>query len=162
MKGNTKIGTLHERFEIAWKKLQANPYAGNKLNESGTRVKDPSPDWKEFIIRPIVKALCEKGGYKLFGTNDLRQFGLRSHVPVTFEGKNDALYIDFSHNGGWLMLTDFDSEKGEDYPKGSIGYINGFNYTQITFEEDKTIDDVVDYILSHKDKFITTIEKEVV
>lgn len=149
------IKELYDSFNKKWKKVK-------RQNKNVSYHKDKimeNPDWKEFIIRPIVKALCEVGGYKM-ENEELRQFGLRSHVPVTLIGKDDALYLDLSHNGGFLMITDFTAEPTENYPSNSIGKINGFDLGQVEFSEDQTIDDVVNYVLNNKEKFLINLEQE--
>lgn len=150
------IKELYDSFNKEWEKV-------TNHNKKVSYHKDlvlERPDWKEFVIRPVVKALCEVGGYKM-ENEELRQFGLRSHVPVTFIGKKDSLFVDFAHNGGWILLTDFNATKSKEYPAGSIGAINGFNYQTVEFKEEQTIDDVVNYILNNKEKFFVDLEKEV-
>ncbi len=148
----TTLKELWNFFEKEWKEAE-------KANKERVH-KQPTVkvDWKEFMIRPIVdriKAL----GYQTT-TDELRQFGLSSHVPVTFFNDKIAFYIDFSHSSDYLYITDFESEKKNEYPTGSIGQINGFNYVHFVFDETKTVDDVVEFIMNNKEKLGFKIELE--
>ncbi len=147
---------LWDSFNKEWKEAEAY----NKKRVYKEPVK--KVDWKEFMIRPIFNAIKELGYQTM--TDDLRQFGLRSHVPVTFFNDKEAFYVDFSHSEDYLYITDFNSEQKKDYPAGSIGKINGFDYVQFEFIETKTVDDVVKFIMDNKSKpgFKTEIEKIVV
>ena len=75
------------------------------------------------MIPPIINAIEKATGTKL-KNEELRQFGLRSHVPLTFlkDGK-DFLYIDYSNiiDTGAVFLTDFTAPNKKEYKSGTIG-----------------------------------------
>ncbi len=147
------IKELWDSFNKEWEKAEAY----NKKRSFKEPVK--KVDWKEFMIQPIVDAI-KALGYQTT-TDELRQFGLRSHVPVTFFNDNEAFYVDFSHSDVWLYITNFEAENKKDYPAGSIGAINGFNFVNFEFDKTKTVNDVVQFIINNKSKpgFKTEIEK---
>lgn len=134
-----------ESFERKWDKYIKDTYNHKRR------------DWKDYMILPIVNEL-KKLGYKTTN-NELQQFGLRSHVPVTFYNDNECFYIDFSHNSDWLNITNF-AKQDESYPTNSIGQINGFNFEQFTFDGTKTVNDIVEFIIQNKNEsnFKTSLE----
>jgi len=119
--------------------------------------KKPTPDWKQEMIPPIINAIEKATGTKL-KNEELRQFGLRSHVPLTFlkDGK-DFLYIDYSNSidTGAVFLTDFTAPNKKEYKSGTIGEMNGLNLRQIRFEPNQKPEDIAAYVSANIEKFIS-------
>jgi hypothetical protein len=121
------------------------------------------PDWKVVMIEPIVAAIEKLLNVKR-KDDDLRQFGIRAHVPVTFlkDGK-EYMYIDFSNSleTGTLYITDFSAPAKKEYKPGTIGHMNGMNLEQLRFAPEQTIDEVCEFIKTNLVKFRID-EKDVV
>lgn len=124
-----------ERAEKSLKRLQ---------NKSG---------WIESILVPIAKAIVEKEGFHSFET--LGPFGLTCETSIWFwktkedlnarnepDGLKPLLSIQFrpnghrDENGVYLMrLVVTTHKKVEEYPKGSIGALNGFGKEEIDISD---------------------------
>lgn len=115
-----------------------------------------TPDWKPIILGPVIKEIEKKIKAKL-KNKELCQFGLRSHVPLTFVKDNkDFVYLDISNSleSGALFISDFSVPPSDQYKTNTIGQINGFNTKQIKFDPEQTPEDIADYISFNIDKFI--------
>lgn len=130
----------------AVKEQNKNRYGNEKL---------PVPDWKQETIPPVINAIERATGAKL-KNEELRQFGLRAHVPLTFikDGK-EFIYLDVSNSleSGAFFISDFTAPNKKEYKDGTIGAINGMNLTQIRFEPIQKPEDVAAYVVANIDKF---------
>lgn len=124
-------------------------------NKTYPQVRKQTPDWKETLL-PVIKSIEAATQSKREG-EELRQFGLRAHVPVTFlkDGK-EFIYIDFSNSTetGMLFITDYTQPVKRQYRSGTIGEINGFNLQQIRFEPTQKPEEVAEYVKNNIQKFL--------
>lgn len=130
----------------AVKEENKNRYGAEKL---------PTPDWKQETVPPIIKAIEKATGTKL-KNEELRQFGLRAHIPLTFikDGK-EFIYLDVSNSleSGAFFISDFTAPSKKEYKDGTIGQINGMNLQQIRFEPNQKPEDIAAYVAVNIDKF---------
>jgi len=139
------MADFHKKYE-AVKNENANRYKNEKIK---------TPDWKQETLPPVIKAIERATGTKL-KNEELRQFGLRSHVPLTFtKNGNDFIYIDVSNSleSGTFFITDFSAPNKKEYQSGTIGEMNGFNLQQIRFEPNQKPEDIAQYISQNIEKF---------
>ena len=122
------------------------------------REKLQCPRWTETILKPIAEALTRE--YFPNRTFDiLGPFGLCSRASIHFYKKgipeaelwddpNNCLSITFEPialQDGVLGIVDY-STKTADYPLGSIGEVNGMNYSSIPLSKNFTLAELKDYI----------------
>jgi len=102
--------------------------------------------WTEQLIRPVMELI--KPYFPTLSWNDerLTPMGLRCAVTVfgsdinTNETITSLTFTIDSLEKGDLC---YDFKKGAEYPKGSIGYLNGFNNESKIIE---SIDELINYI----------------
>jgi hypothetical protein len=131
----TTISTLHEQWRTAYNNHQA--------SSSQSR-----PHWVNMIAMPLLNDFATKHNYELTYSKPL---GIGSRITVTFAaGLKDSTHGTFkltfepdleSTNGSILSVVDYNNPV-DDYEKGSVGEINGFNYPIIGIDNNIEISEI--------------------
>ena len=108
--------------------------------------------WTEMVAIPLAKAL---GKYIQAKVEFRGPFGLKCRFSLETEGRNGVELIWMGAEQG-IGQTDY-SQSTHEYPMGSIGYWNGFNYPDIPLPERTTVADLADMIL-HGGTFKKTLK----
>jgi|GEM_PF-5566346 len=112
------------------------------------RKKAPSiPYWTESLLRPVINILKPHFLNWICDDEKLSPMGLACRVSVFFTSQNDnEKYIYIVFQPGELSQGELLYETGErknDYPKNTIGEINGFNRTTKAVE---SIEELVNFL----------------
>ena len=108
------------------------------------------PHWIEHVLKPLGYEIEKKlEGYKF--DDNLVTLGLGANCMMSFKKENEkTLFIAFRPIREDLEIIDY-TKKDESYSTGSIGYMNGFHYGGILFDETITIDWIIDYMKKEKE-----------
>lgn len=119
--------------------------------------------WMEYLAKPVAEAVAKKGGYASFDC--LGPFGICAKASCCFfktekdeQEDNGELYtilvtnLAANENGmSALSVKDF-SQKSNNFPKGSIGEINGVNIGEVEVPMDTPIDELYDFFKQISDR----------
>lgn len=158
-----KLDTINVKIANKKKKIE-------RAEKSLRRLEDKS-SWVQELLVPIAKAIVEKEGFHSFQT--MGPFGLTSETSLwfwktkeNFEAyKNNSedclkplLSIQFRPKGHrdendvfQMRLVVTTHKRVEEYPKGSIGYLNGFVKQEIDIT-DWTLDVLIAFMYDQNKK----------
>lgn len=103
------------------------------------------PHWINLVLKPLGYEIEKKlKGYKF--DDNLLTFGLNCQCPLIFEkGNEKTLMITFKPTINGLAIVNH-NDIDESYDKNSIGALNGFQYGSLEFNENTTIDWLINFM----------------
>lgn len=109
----------------------------------------PCPNWIEELVHTLAKRMAVRMGMKW---EVMGPAGLTSAVFVTFypKGENresdNALHMTiepgsfFGGERAYLLVRDYKASVDSQYPKGTIGHMNGMHIAKVQIPEDADVD----------------------
>lgn len=103
------------------------------------------PHWIEHVLKPLGFEIEKKLLDYKFNDN-LLTFGLGCECPLMFKKENEkSLMITFRPISEGLEIIDY-SKKDDSVSPKSIAYMNGFQYKGTEFNENTTIDWLIEFM----------------